>query len=214
MSAGRREVMTAIGLGFRAERGGSVVIGVGVEGGAPRIVLSAFLATSAGSDRLSLEPYHVAVELARGARDGVPADAVAAVAEGRRRQDQLAKTGLEDILHKLEKAESKPVIAALLVNRAGWISDLLQYSLFAPEHPAVAEGLAVRAALRFALAQCSVETVEMDEKSLAETACRQLLISSTELEACLKRLGTSAGRPWRKEQKLACLSAWLAVAAP
>jgi hypothetical protein len=54
----------------------------------------------------------------------------------------------------------------------------------------------------------------MDEKSLAETACRQLLISSTELEACLKRLGTSAGRPWRKEQKLACLSAWLAVAAP
>jgi len=30
------------------------------------------------------------------------------------------------------------------------------------------------------------------------------------IEARMKLLGASAGRPWRKEQKLACLAAWVA----
>ena len=33
------------------------------------------------------------------------------------------------------------------------------------------------------------------------------------LDDSLKALGVAAGRPWRKEQKLACLAAWVAVAA-
>jgi hypothetical protein len=210
MSAKRK----GVALGFRAGRGGSAVVGVAVNGSEPRVVLSTFLATAAEGDRLSLEPYHVAAELAHGSDDRVPVKAAAAVAEGRKRQGDLAKKALGDILHSLEKSEGKATVAALLVNRAGWITDLLEYSLFAPEHPAVAEGLAVRDALRVALDHHGLKTFEMDEKSLHEVAENVLHFSTAALDARLKSLGTTAGKPWRKEQKLACLSAWLALAAP
>src|SRR5438309_539162 len=139
-----RSVPTQIALGFRAVRGGSVVVGVALGGRKPLVVLSTFLATAVEGDRLSLEPYHVAAEMARDSHGKVPAKAAAAVAEGRKRQDGMAANGLNRIVRALQKERYEPVVAALLVNRAGWITDLLEYSLFAPEHPPVAEGLAVR----------------------------------------------------------------------
>jgi hypothetical protein len=87
----------------------------------------------------------------------------------------------------------------------------LEYSLFAPEHPPVAEGLAVRDAFRFALGQSGIKVVEMDEKSLQDAASKAFRLSIADIDIRLKGLGATAGRPWRKEQKLACLSAWLAV---
>jgi hypothetical protein len=188
-----------------------VVVGVAVEGGEPRVVLSTFLATGAEGDRLALEPYHVAAELKRDPQGRVSNEAAATVAEGRRRQDQLGAKGLHSIVRTLEETSCKPVIAALLVNRASWITDLLEYSGSWPEHRPVAEGLAVRDALRFACKKCRVEVSEIDEKSLPDLAAKTLDMSSTAIEERLKVLGATAGRPWRKEQKLACLSAWFAV---
>jgi hypothetical protein len=204
---------TPIALGFRALRGGGVVVGVAVEAGQPRVVLSSFLATAAEGDRLSLEPYAVAAEMTRGPDGKASQQAAATVAEGRRRQDQLAAGGLADIVRGLGETGYDPIVAALLVNRAGWISDLLEYSLFAPEHPVVAEGLAVREALRLAFRQAGLEAVETDEKSLPERAAQVLALSSVGLDARLKELGAAVGPPWRKEQKLACLAAWVALAA-
>jgi len=211
MKAHHKNAMTKIGLGFRAGRGGSVIVGVAVKGREPRIVLSSFLPTAAKGDRLALEPYHVAAGMTRGPQGQVSDEAVAAVAEGRKRQDRLTADGLDAIIRALRKEKCRPVVAALLVNRAGWITDLLEYSLFAPEHPPVAEGLAVRDALRSALGRSGIKLVEMDEKCLPETASKALGLSTAELDLRLKGLGMAAGRPWRKEQKLACLSAWLAV---
>jgi hypothetical protein len=205
--------MVLVGLGFRALKGGSVVVGVAVEAGEPRIVLSSFLATAAEGDRLSLEPYHVAAGMERGPNGGASAEAEAAVAEGRKRQDALAAAGLKDIVAKLRKEGATPVVAALLVNRAGWVSDLLSYSLAFADHRPVAEGLAVRDALRFAFDRVGIEVAEMDEKSLNEIASEELRLGSADIDDRLKALGAAAGRPWRKEQKLACLAAWVAVAA-
>lgn len=202
-----------IALGFRALRGGSVVVGVAVDGRKPRIVLSTFLATAADGDRLAFEPYQVAFEMPRGRSGRASAKAVAAVAEGRKRQSAMAVQGLEEIVGKLDKANCNPTVAALLVNRAGWITDLLEHSLSAPEHPPVAEGLAVRDALRFAFGKGAIDAIEMDEKTLAETASKALRLSIADIDKCLKDLGATAGKPWRKEQKLACLAAWLAASA-
>lgn len=182
----------SVAIGLRAMRGGSVA--VAVEGArAPRLVLSAFLATAADGDRVAHEPYHVAFE--------TPAKAAAIVAEGRERQDRMALESLDEIVRRLS---TKPAAAALLVNRAGWVTDLLQYSLMSPEHPAVAEGLAVRDALRFALARRGIATIEMDEKSLPD-------LTPADANARLKEMGAAAGKPWRKEQKLAALAAWMAL---
>ena len=200
------------GIGLRARKGGAVVVCVAVAAGVPRVVLSTVLDTSVDGDRLSLEPYRVAAEMARSAQNEATAAAAASVAEGRRRQQRLAVTGLRGIVDQLEAAQCKPVVAALLVNRAGWVTDLLGYSLAWPEHVPVAEALAVREALRFAALQCGIELAERDEKSLPDLATEALGLPSSELDARLKVLGAPVGKPWRREQKLACLAAWIAVA--
>jgi hypothetical protein len=201
------------GLGLRALKGGATVVALAVEHGEPRVLTSTFLATGAEGDRLSLEPYRVAAEMASGSRAGASAEAARAVADGRARQNRLAADGLRAIVRRLEEAQCELVAAALLVNRAGWITDLLEYSLAWPEHVPVAELLAVRDALRFALQACGFDAVEVDEKSLPDLAAAALGLSPAEIEIRLKRLGETAGRPWRKEQKLACLSAWVTMTA-
>jgi antitoxin component HigA of HigAB toxin-antitoxin module len=209
----RHKAMVAIGLGFRALKGGGVVVGVAANGSDPRVVLSTFLATAAEGERLALEPYRVAAEMEQVLQGAVLAEAAAAVAEGRQRQGELAAKGLDNIVRKLREAGCEPAVAALLVNRAGWITDLLEYSLSWPEHVPVAEGLAVRDALRFAFGRVGVDVAELDEKSLPDLASKDLAMSLADLNASLKALGAAVGQPWRKEQKLACLAAWVAVAA-
>jgi hypothetical protein len=188
------------------------VVSVAVENEKPRVVLSSFLATATPDDRLALEPYRVAAAMRHGAGSERSAEAASAVAEGRKRQEQLATDGLTALLGTLRDAACAPIAAALLVNRAGWVSDLLAYSLAAPEHPAVADGLAVREALRVAFGRVGMRFEELDEKSLPERASEALHISQAELDAQLKPLGASVGPPWRKEQKLACLAAWMTLA--
>jgi hypothetical protein len=208
MSAKRKPTPVAIGL--RAERGGAVMVGVAIEGGEPRVVVSAFLATAAEGDRLALEPYHVARDMCP---DGKATDEVkTAVAEGRKRQDKLAVKGLKDVAGKLRKEGYEPAVVALLINRAGWVTDLLAYSLAFADHPPVAEGLAVRDALRLACGKAELEIAEMDEKSLPELASGVLKLGAAGLEARLKEVGAEIGPPWRKEQKAACTAAWLALA--
>ena len=205
--------MTPVGLGFRALRGGSVVVAIasGASHREPRLVLSSFVATAIEGDRLSLEPYHVAVEMALGPDGRATGEAAALVVEGRRRQADAAARGMDALIAKLRQLECEPVIAALLVNRAGWMTDLLAYSIAFPDHPPVAEGLAVRDALRSAFDQVGLERAELDEKVLPERASQDLGMSSSELDAALKVLGATAGRPWRKEQKLASLAAWVTI---
>jgi hypothetical protein len=213
MTEARESVLEPVGLGLRALRGGAVVVGVALDGDDARVVSSTFLATAAEGDRLAFEPYHVAAEMERGADGGASTAAAAAVAEGRKRQDALAAKGLDDIVRKLQTSGCEAAVAALLVNRSGWIPDLLAYSLAFADHPPVAEGLAVREALRAALGGRGIAIDEMDEKSLPEQASQALRRSPADLDLCVKALGATAGKPWRKEQKLACLAAWVAIAA-
>jgi hypothetical protein len=71
----------------------------------------------------------------------------------------------------------------------------------------------VREALRAALGGRGIAIDDMDEKSLPERASQALRRSPADLDLCVKALGATAGKPWRKEQKLACLAAWVAIAA-
>lgn len=199
------------GLGLRACKGGAVAVCLAPVDGQPRVVASTLLKSSVDGDRLSFEPYKVAAEMPYAAPGQPSAEALAAVEEGRRRQGQLATTSLEGLLLQLEEAGCQPTVAGLLVNRAGWITDLVAYSLAWPEHVPVAELLAVRDALRLALAQRKLAVTELDEKSLPDVAAKMLDVSPGEITERTKALGSTAGKPWRKEQKLACLAAWVAV---
>jgi hypothetical protein len=204
---------TRIALGLKAQKGGAVVVGIAVAAGVPRVLLSCRIATASEGDRLAFEPYRVAFEMVRSSDGRASPEAIAAVAEGCSRQSALAEHGLRELARELEAAAgTTPAVVALLVNRAGWITDLLDYSLDWADHVPVAEALAVRQALRQGAAACGLVLVEQDEKSLLDRAAVHFAVPAAAIEAQLKALGATAGKPWRKEQKLACLAAWLAVA--
>ncbi|WP_404711766.1 hypothetical protein [Sphingomonas sp. MMS24-J13] len=195
--------MTAA-IGLRAQKGGCVAVGLAIEHGQPRILISTLIQTHRPGDRLSFEPFAVAAGMARD-------EAAAAVAEGRARQDRLAADGLQALADRLAAAGCRPTVAALLINRAGWITDLLDYSRAWTEHGPVAEGLAVREALRFGVRETGTALIEQDEKALPAYAAAVLGLAPAGIDARLKALGETVGRPWRKEQKLACLAAWVAL---
>jgi hypothetical protein len=198
--------MSGTAIGLRAQKGGAVCVVVTLDAGEPRVSASTVLATGAEADRLAFEPYGVAREMVLA---GHPvAEAIAAVTDGRRRQDKAAAEGLRAVMAGL----GGPVTAALLVNRAGWITDLLNYSLEWAEHVPVAEGLAVREALRTGCSARGLPLVEFDEKTVVERAAGVLGLDAAAIEARLKAMGTGM-KPWRKEQKLSALAAWLAVSA-
>jgi len=195
----------ATGIGLRAQREGAICVAVRLEAGEPSVVASTVASVGAEGDRLALMPYGVAREMVLAGHPA--AEAAAAVAEGRRAQDRAAAERLREFAAGLEA----PVMAALLVNRAGWITDLLSYSLEWAEHVPVAEGLAVREVLRAGCSACGLPLVEFDEKTALERAAGVLGRDAAAIEARLKAMGTGV-TPWRKEQKLAALAAWVAVA--
>jgi hypothetical protein len=198
-------------LGLRAQKGGAIVVALTLADGVPHILQSIRIDTHAPDDRLALEPYHVAREMAPGPDGRASSDAKAAVAEGRGRQQALAAAGLRGVAGRLADAGYPAILGALLVNRAGWIEDLLDYSLGWKEHAAVAEGLAVRDALRAGLRNTGLALIELDETSLPVRAATTLRLTPDEIALRLKTLGTAAGKPWRKEQQHACLAAWIAL---
>lgn len=205
-------VNTRVGLGFRAQKGGSLVVAVALENGVPHALVSTFLSTAAEGDRASLEPYHLAAEIACGGSAAARVRAEAIVNAGRATQAALAREGLGALLQTVSPGGTIPVIAALLVNRAGWVTDLFEYSLAFEDHPPVAEGLAVREALRAAFAARGLPSVERDEKSLTERASVVLGLPEGDIATRLGEFGKRLGKPWRKEQKAAALAAWMAAA--
>src|SRR5258706_14751002 len=122
MRAGRKGAIGPIGLGFRALKGGGVVVGVVVDKGEPRVVMSTFLPTAAVGDRLAFEPYRVAYEMNRGVDGEASTEVAAADAGGHNRQGELAAKGLCVLPRRLRDEGLELVIAALLVILVGWIS--------------------------------------------------------------------------------------------
>src|SRR5689334_5053337 len=131
-----------VAVGLRAQKGGALIVAVRVGEEGPEVLLSTTIATHEPSDRISLEPYRVASEIAHCGSNGALAEAADTVAEGRKRQAGLAEEVLRAVLGLLRERGALPDVAALLVNRAGWVTDLLSYSLAWDEHVPVAELLA------------------------------------------------------------------------
>ncbi|MFO1029550.1 MAG: hypothetical protein U1F60_00590 [Planctomycetota bacterium] len=206
-SRGKQHLDSRIAIGLRSVRGGAVLVAVAIAAGEPQLVVSTMLPTADAGDSLALAPYQAAASCPTPSNGSASAGAEAVVAEGRRRQHATARKNLASILDLLREQGHVPIGAALLVNRAGWVTDLLSYSLEHAEHVPVADGLAVRDAVRGAFEQADIAVTEYDEKSLPDRAVTDLSTTAERLDGQLRRIGATS-KPWRKEQKTACLAAW------
>jgi hypothetical protein len=199
---------SALALGLRAQRGGAIAVALSGCGARPERVWSGFVATAAAGDRLAYEPYTVAFETYKASPQPDRVAIAAVVDEALRRQEAEASAGLTAIRERL----GAPFVCALLVNRAGWVEDRLGYSLAYADHAPVAEGLAVRDALRRAAGRLGLRVVEEEEKALLAAASDRTGLGQADLDDALRALGQPREGPWRREHRLAALAAWSALA--
>jgi hypothetical protein len=209
MRIGRKSGTGPIGLGIRALKGGGVVVGVVVDEGEPRVVLSTFLPTAAASDRLALEPYRVAYEMKRGP------DGSFDRGRGRRRRGTQTprRAGGEGSGRYRPQAAGRRMPAGHCgAARQSRRLDQRRSGVQSFVAGACADRRRTRCAGR-ASARVRPMRPRSRRDTLHEVASEQLRLSPHDMDVRLKSLGATVGKPWRREQKLACLSAWVTVTA-
>jgi hypothetical protein len=77
-----------------------------------------------------------------------------------------------------------------------------------------ADGELFRAALADAASKQRLSMIRVSEKELAARAAATLRSPADELQRIVNAAGKSLGPPWTRDQKLAALVAWLALAGP
>ena len=73
------------------------------------------------------------------------------------------------------------------------------------------EGQLFRSVLREALQACRIRTEILDERNAYAQAVAKLKDSNDNVQRMIRDFGRVAQGPWRAEQKLAALAAWLAL---
>ena len=156
-----------------------------------------------GSAPRTKQPYHTARELGLTQAEKFIADCQA-------RAEQLAAQALEQQIALLgEKGQRVEKCAVLLASGRA----LPPLDKILGSHPMLhtAEGELFRNALRHGGERCGLQVMAIRERELFERAAAALGIAQPELRTQLGEMGRRLGPPWREDEKLAALAAWIAL---
>jgi Asp-tRNA(Asn)/Glu-tRNA(Gln) amidotransferase A subunit family amidase len=117
----------------------------------------------------------------------------AAVADLRREGHEVVACGL-----LLASGRPLPALAQILASHA-----LIH----------AADGELFREALLDTARACGLEVTAVKERELIDRGAERLRVAPAELKSRLDGMGRSLGPPWRQDEKLATLAAWLSLAA-
>jgi len=194
--------MTPAALGFRTHSGWAVFVVVGgsarsvellergrvemVEGAAPR------------------QPYHAAENLPFKQAEKLIVDCTSGA-------KRLAQKQLADVLRQAENREHTVIAAGVLSASGRPLPDL---AAILGSHALIhtAEGEMFRSVLSGACEEQNLPVIRVKERELNATAAAQLGISTEAIQSRLSAMGRLIGPPWRQDEKMAALIAWLALA--
>ncbi len=74
-----------------------------------------------------------------------------------------------------------------------------------------AEGMLYRHAMEIAAARCRVRCRSFSDRQFGEFAARELKRTSKKIDVVLRTIGTTAGRPWRVDERAAAMAAWIVL---
>lgn len=123
---------------------------------------------------------------------------------------RLADTVLRSAIGDLQ-TRGYAVVASGLLRSAARPLPALEEILASHALIHTAEGELFRDALAHASEQCGVPVISVKEREVFTRASMVLGIGDNELKVLLAELGRQLGPPWREDQKLATLVAWLAL---
>jgi hypothetical protein len=188
-------------LGFRCHSGWAVLVAVRGDRGAPEVALRRRVELSRKTPR---QPFHAA--------EGRPfRDAEALIGRSVAEARDLAGRAVTEAVAELRKAGDNVVAAGLLL-AAGRPLPALAEILASHALIHSAEGEMFRDAVREASRRSGLALTAVKERELAATAARRLRRPAQALSTRVANWGRSVGPPWRQDEKLAALVAWLALA--
>jgi len=189
------------GLGFRVKTGYATTIVLTGPTAAPKFLAreTVLLADLDVDD--SRQPYHAVLE--RGELAGA-----AVVINARNAATARAQMALRELAQLATRQGANATAIGLVV---GSVVD--PFTLGNPHIRAHAlEGQFYRQGLEAAASDAGMRSVVLVERAAFATASRSLRLDAARLEEVLAGLGRGAGRPWRREEQLATLAAWVALA--
>jgi hypothetical protein len=191
-------------LGFRAHSGWTAMVAVAGSPGRPVVLERRRIETADTAIPGSKQPYHAAERLGveraetliRQCRDSSTLLAMRAVSA---MVAQLKQNGLTVVGAGILFASGRPLpdLAATLRSHA-----LIH----------TAEGEFFREVLVRASEHCSLHVTKVKEREVWDRGTMVFRLPSADLQQRIGGLGRSLGPPWRQDEKLASLAAWIALA--
>jgi len=189
-------------LGLRAHSGWAVVVAVAGSISEP-IVLDRRRLELAAAGREFKQPYHAAAE---------PSclDPGKLIERCRETSEALASQALSALVESLAQRH-RLIASGLLIASGRPLPDL---PIILKSHALIhtAEGEFFRDVLAQASERCSSPVTRIPERGIWERAAQLLGLEPAHLQQRIQELGRALGPPWRQDEKLATLAAWIALA--
>jgi hypothetical protein len=197
--------MGEVALGFRAHSGWTTMVAAAGPRAEPGVLRRQRVELAADYPG-SRQPFHAAegLELKK---------ASALIQRSTDAARTLASRALREAITGIER-EGHEVVACGLLLAAGRPLPALPQILASHALIHAADGELFREALLHAGRACGLEVTSVKERELMDRAATALRVPAPELKGRVDALGRPLGPPWRQDEKLATLVAWLALAAP
>ncbi|HEV8231186.1 MAG TPA: hypothetical protein VGQ75_02470 [Thermoanaerobaculia bacterium] len=191
-------------LGFRPHSGWAALVAVAGTPRAPQILDRRRIDIADREIDGSLQPYHAAEERQL-------ADARKYLERCERHSRRLAREALRDAIHDLQGNGVDAISCGLLLASGRPLPALTE---ILASHALIhaADGEHFREAIRAAASELGLPVVAVKEKEIWARASGEMRIPTAELQQLVSSMRKAFGPPWTQDQKLAALSAWLAIA--
>ncbi|HXZ28827.1 MAG TPA: hypothetical protein VEG08_12615 [Terriglobales bacterium] len=192
------------GLGFRVHSGWAAVVAVAGPVKAPQVVLRKTVVIADPAIPGSKQPYHAAEKLSLKQAERLVRRCAAST-------NGLARRALRGIVAELRAKGLQPGRACILLAAGREVGPL---AAILASHPRIhtAEGLFFREAMRRACRRSRVKVTGVKEREIVAQAAAALRLQAKTLRRRAGQMGRDLGPPWRQDEKLAALAAWLMLA--
>jgi hypothetical protein len=194
----------AAAIGCRAHTGWAALVVVAGGVARPEVVLRGRAELGDPSGGIASDVYHTARALKPAA-----AAALVQTAEG-----IAAEQAAAAIEHTFREATDEGAIVRSCAVVVGTFAGGARLESILASHALVhaAEGRLYQGAMIQGAEACGLDTIAIPERSIWEEGEAALSISGNELRNCIDQVRREVGPPWARDQKLAALAAWIALA--
>jgi|SRR5208283_902152 len=191
-------------LGFRVHSGWAAAVVVAGDLSSPNVIDRRRIEIADPTLPGSKQPYHAAEKLALEEAEPLLRRCVSSSAS-------LAKKAVGDCLDEARRKGHRVLVCGILLGSG---RPLPAVAAILASHALIhtAEGEFFRAVLIDASKHHGLQVIGVKEKELLGGCTAELHMSQDALEQHLTSIGRALGPPWRQDEKLATLVAWLALA--